>query len=127
MITMEEEPIEKDTYDRAKNFLLRNAWTQGEKDSWSYKDKQRGPPILSLSAENVPPEGRQAIVLILKMEYGCISAEIRENSDALGEDAFRISGKEDIDRAIAHKPSLPILSIKLSLLSHARQFASNIY
>jgi hypothetical protein len=61
------------------------------------------------------------------MEYGCVSADIRENSGALGEDAFRISGKEDIDRAIAHKPSLPILSIKLSLLSHAKQFASSIY
>lgn len=122
---MEKEPVEKDTYNRAKNFLLCNAWTQGEKDSCSYKDKKRGTPILSLSAENVPPEGRHAIVLILKMEYGCVSAEIRENSDALGEDAFRISGKEDIDRAIAHKPSLPILSIKLSLLSHAKQFASN--
>jgi hypothetical protein len=119
--------MEKDTYDRAKNFLIRNAWTQGVKDSCSYKDKKRGTPILSLSAENVPPEGRQAIVLILKMEYGCVSAEIRENSDALGEDAFRISGKDDIDRAMAHKPSLPILSVKLSLLSHAKQFASNSY
>ncbi len=124
---MEKEPIEKDTYERAKNFLLRSSWTQGEKDSCSYKDKKRGTPILSLSAENVPLEGRQAIVLILKMEYGCVSAEIRENSDALGEDAFRITGKEDIDRAIAHKPSLPILSVKLSLLSHAKQFESNIY
>jgi hypothetical protein len=124
---MEKEQIEKDTYVRAKNFLLRNAWSQGEKDSCSFKDKKRGTPILSLSAENVPLEGQQAIVLILKMEYGCVSAEIRENSNALGEDAFRISGKEDIDRAIAHKPSLPILSIKMSLLSHAKQFASNIY
>jgi hypothetical protein len=124
---MEKEEIEKDTYDRAKNFLLRNAWTQGEKDSCSYKDKKRGTPILSLSAENVPLEGRQAIVLILKMEYGCVSAEIRENSGALGEDAFRISGKDEIDRAIAHKPSLPILSMKLSLMSHAKQFASNVY
>lgn len=124
---MEKEQIEEDTYDRAKNFLLRNAWTQGEKDSCSYKDKKRGTPILSLSAENVPLEGRQAIVLILKMEYGCVSAEIRENSGALGEDAFRISGKDDIDRAIAHKPSLSILSVKLSLLSHAKQFASSIY
>jgi hypothetical protein len=124
---MEKGPIEKDTYDRAKNFLLRSAWTQGEKDSCSYKDKKRGTPILSLSAENVPPEGRQAIVLILKMEYGCVSAEIRENSGSLGEDAFRISGKDDIDRAMAHKPSLPILSVKSSLLSHAKQFASNVY
>lgn len=124
---MEKEQIEKDTYDRAKNFLLRNAWTQGVKDSCSFKDNKIGTPILSLSAENVPLEGRRAIILILKMEYGCVSAEIRENSDALGEDAFRISGKEDIDRAKAHKPSLPILSIKLSLLSHAKQFASSIY
>lgn len=124
---MEKEPIEKDTYERAKNFLLRNAWTQGEKDSCSYKDKKRGTPILSLSAENVPPEGRQAIVFILKMEYGCVSAEIRENTGALGEDAFRISGKEDIERAIDHKPSLPILSKKLSLFSHLKQFESNIY
>lgn len=124
---MEKEQIEKDTYDRAKNFLLRNAWTQGVKDSCSFKDKEKGTPILSLSAENVPLEGRRAIVLILKMEYGCVSADIRENSDALGEDAFRISGKEDIYRAIVHKPSLPILSIKLSILSHTNQFASNIY
>jgi len=124
---MEKEQIEKDTYYRAKNFLLRNAWTQGVKDSCSFKDNKRGTPILSLSAENVPLEGRRAIILIMKMEYGCVSADIRENSGALGEDAFRISGKEDIDRAIAHKPSLPILSIKLSLLSHTKQFASNIY
>ncbi|MDQ1252162.1 MAG: hypothetical protein QG646_1277 [Euryarchaeota archaeon] len=124
---MEKEQIEKDTYYRAKKFLLRNAWTQGVKDSCSFKDNKRGTPILSVSAENVPLEGRRAIILILKMEYGCVSADIRENSGALGEDAFRISGKEDIDRAIAHKPSLPILSIKLSLLSHTKQFASNIY
>lgn len=124
---MEKEQIEKDTYDRAKNFLLRNAWTQGVKDSCSFKDKEKGTPILSLSAENVPLEGRRAIILILKMEYGCVSADIRENSDALGEDAFRISGKEDIYRAIVHKPSLPILSIKLSILSHTKQFVSNIY
>ena len=124
---MEKEQIEKDTYERAKNFLLRNAWTQGVKDSCSFKDKEKGTPILSLSAENVPLEGRRAIILILKMEYGCVSADIRENSGALGEDAFRISGKEDIDRAIAHKPSLPILSVKMSLLSHAKQFESNIY
>jgi hypothetical protein len=124
---MEKEQIEKDTYYRAKNFLLRNAWTQGVKDSCSFKDNKRGTPILSVSAENVPLEGRRAIILILKMEYGCVSADIRESSGALGEDAFRISGKEDIDRAIVHKPSLPILSIKLSLLSHTKQFASNIY
>ena len=124
---MEKEQIEKDTYYRAKKFLLHNAWTQGVKDSCSFKDKKRGTPILSLSAENVPLEGRQAIILILKMEYGCVSAEIRENSDALGEDAFRITGKEDIDRAMAHKPSLPILSVKMSLLSHTKQFAGNIY
>ena len=37
---MEKEPIEKDTYERAKNFLLRSAWTQGEKDSCSFKDKK---------------------------------------------------------------------------------------
>jgi hypothetical protein len=124
---MEKEQIEKDTYDRAKNFLLRNAWTQGVKDSCSFNDNKRGTPILSVSAENVPFEGRRAIIHILKMEYGCISAEIRENSGALGEDAFRISCKEDIDKAKAHKPSLPILSIKLSLLSHTKQFASNVY
>ena len=127
MITIEKEQIEKDTYYRAKNFLLRNAWTQGVKDSCSFKDNKRGTPILSVSAENVPLEGRRAIILILKMEYGCVSADIRENSGALGEDAFRISGKEDIDRAITHKPSLPILSVKMSLLSHTKQFASNIY